>query len=330
MKMDDWNIALCFIVATVFFVSCFPSMGPAGKDLRHYTLTGRYLDVFYKADNSGNLIPKQLSSTDLKYLQKDLTFLTVRISAKEDLNRKFIKHYTKPSFKVHITNDELPNMSTDCDNLTINIYSGLVNSMFRKTITLLFQDSTFKKQLFSSDFWDNKFFNNGDSNDSVQIFLKLLYSYKFKKETVFKLLKDFDNDDDFNDMEKYQFLSSHVIFIDNELTKILTFLVSHEFYHLSSKCDISRESEAAADAFGILQYVNLVPQDVASSNYMQEIFSNLTLEYRGRPIQEIFLDLYSGSSFNELNSIYIPYPERIQRIDSLLASDGINLQSTGN
>jgi hypothetical protein len=196
-------------------------------------------------------------------------------------------------------------------------------------------DQDFKNKLFSTEFLDDTVFNKGRSIDSVQIFLNLLYRHKFKRVSIFNLFKDNDFDDadfDFNDMDKYQYLMSRVSFIDNELSKILTFLVSHEFYHLNSNCVISKETEAQADAFGIMQYVNLVPSDFTSGvNAFQDIFNNMLREYSGRPIQEIFLGLYSDSSFKELNnSIYLPFPERVKKIDSLLLTKGIQFDSTKN
>jgi hypothetical protein len=214
-----------------------------------------------------------------------------------------------PTSRVIVEVDEYPNMTTNCIENKVYITTSLINEIFANAF-----NNNFTKEGFLSFSKYKKQLPDSSVNDKISEFYKLLYKSRIKP------IKFFDDDwgdwDEGDSMDQIDILQRSVTSTDSELTKVIAFLVSHEFYHLITKCKVCSESdkmvEINADAYGLLQYSRLTPPN--------GIFEALFEEYAGRQLPDILLDIYSKYPVSDY--CYLPIEIRVQEIRSRLAQIG--------
>lgn len=297
---------LYFTIIIFLFGSCM-SMNRIKKGLRQDTWTGRYASMFYKINkNKPNITQtRKLNKKDLDLLQIDLNFIVSQIRKNENILLRKFNELEVPNLEIKIKNDDFPNLTTDCDTKVVVINTGLIRKVFDKS----FKTDFAREKLMDFSFYTKKKLNvNTDS--SLFIFVNILYNLKLKKVNLFtSFFDDMDDDYSFEGMDMLTSIQQTISFADNELIKIVAFLISHEMYHLITNCEPprSRDREIEADAYGILQYSRISNENVGVYE-----------DYSGRRLPEIFYNLYSDYINYESDGVHLPIKERFMRIDSVL------------
>lgn len=302
-NFSKFLLSFCVILLT----SCV-SMDRNLKALKRDTWTGRFANMFYSINkNEPNTIHTKIpSKRQLKLLQKDMNFIVAQIRKNEKILTQTFNKQPIPKLKVTVVNDEFPNMAAICSENKVKITTGLVRIIFSKAFEMNFSE---EKLLSFSSLTENS--ANGSPDNKVAAFLNILYNGKLKRLNL--LSGDLD-DPGFDSMSTLSSLQQTISFSDSELIKILVFLVSHEFYHLSTNCVLcdnsNKKIEIEADEYAALQYYYL--------NRSNAVIESFFPDFTGRTLPEIFKAIYTDVEIPD--PCYLPIEERVRVLDSTLTN----------
>ena len=302
-NINKYLLCLCIVL----FTSCV-SMNRNIKSLRQDTWTGRFATMFYSvnAKKTDSIYLKNPTKNELKLLQKDMNFIVTQIRKNERVLVENFNEQPLDGLSVIVENNEFPNMWAICSEKKVKITTGLIRIIFSKAFQMNF--SREKILSFSSLTKSNR--NTNPDNDLFS-FLNILYNGKLKKVKLLSL--DLD-DEGFNSMGVFADLQQTISFADNELIKILIFLISHEFYHLNTNCvncdNLNKKIEIDADLYGLLQYSKFNNSDILTETFFED--------FAGRSLPQILNSIYSDIVIP--GECYLPIDKRVMMLDSTLTN----------
>ncbi|WP_428229146.1 hypothetical protein [Flavobacterium sp.] len=235
-----------------------------------------------------------------------MNFIVTQIRKNEKVLVENFNKQPLDGLTVVVENNEFPNMWAICSEKKVKITTGLIRIIFSKAFQINFS----REKMLSFSSLTKKNANNNPNNDLFS-FLNILYNGKLKKVKLLSL--DLD-DEGFDSMRVFTDLQQTISFADNELIKILIFLISHEFYHLNTNCincdDLNKKIEMDADLYGLLQYSKFNNSDILTETFFED--------YAGRSLPQILKSIYSDVVIP--SECYLPIDKRVTMLDSTLTN----------
>lgn len=323
------NINGFLICFTLFVaVSCFPSKG--NPSLQKNTMTGRFIESIIDPNDIKNYSYfkfKKLNDKQLKLLEKDLNFISNNIRKFNNSIAKngLVSNYGSPypfslrkikKIRVKVIDSISPNVNIDIHSNTIEINSGLIRKVFIQSSDYCFknidkyQNESVKKENMDDD--DFPIFSiMGDELDSLHLFFDYIYNSRPPK-----IRELFSIDSESNALGKYYDAYWKTNFIDTELGKILSFIISHEFYHIIDQEQPCQENEIKADAYALLMYK--MKYEPWQQNDLNSIFKFELREFTGRDITELFYYIYDEARFKDGDICHLNLNERQKLLENML------------
>ncbi len=258
----------------------------------------------------GVLKERDLSSKDIKNIEVLLSEYIFYLR----------KGYEKklPYVKVLVSNNEGLNAVVDCDNRTITLYSGVIRKALVNAIEYSFSYS--EDNFFSNDrfLFDDSSGSSSSKIKNMNSFIYYLYNYKPKQMGVIKVITGNYSEDEELLSDTYIDLTTMTKSVDMELSKIIAFIVFHEYGHIISDCQQGKKSELNADLFGASAYIYYF-QELDNLSYSMDDTS-----ITGRDIESLIKDIYGNSIYTEEGAYHPSLDQRIHNIDSLIDLNRVN------